>query len=50
MAGKPVLMGIDANSKLGPEWIKNEPNPRSTNGSILAGILERYALIVANGA
>ena len=49
IAGKPIIIGFDANSKLGPEWIKNDPNPQSTNGHILAGILERHALIVANG-
>ena len=49
MAGKSVIIEIDANSKLGPEYIKGDPKQMSQNGRILAGIIERHALVVANG-
>ena len=49
IAGKSVIIGFDANSKLGPEWIKQDPHGQSQNGNILEGILQRHALIVANG-
>ena len=43
-----ILMG-DMNSKLGPDYIKNDPKGISENGIILAGIMERNVLTVANG-
>ena len=43
-----IIMG-DLNSKLGPTFIKNDPNSMSENGTILAGIMERHELIVVNG-
>ena len=49
IAGKTIIMGFDANSKLGPEWITKDPHRQYPNGLILAGILERHAMIVANG-
>ena len=49
LAGKSIVISLDANSKLGPEWIPKDPNIQSPNGLILAGILERHALFVANG-
>ena len=49
IAGKPVIIGFDANSKLGPEWIINDPHSQSPNGEILAGIMRRHALSLANG-
>ena len=49
MAGKSVIVEIDANSKLGTSYIKNDPKPMSANGIILSGILKRHALTVANG-
>ena len=50
LSGKSVIIKMDSNSKLGPEYIKNDPNNMSPNGKILARILERHALIVANGS
>ena len=44
---------MDSNSKLGHEYIPNGPHPislMSLNGKILSAILERHALIVANGS
>ena len=39
----------DMNSKLGSEFISNDPKSMTENGRILAGILERNALTVVNG-
>ena len=49
MAAKSIIIELDANSKLGPEYIEGDPKPMSENGKILSGIIERHALIVANG-
>ena len=43
-----IIIELDANSKLGPEYILNDPKAMSPNGRILGGIVERHALIVAN--
>ena len=40
---------MDANSKIGPEYLKEDPHPQSRNGKLLANNLDRYALIVVNG-
>ena len=40
---------MDSNSKLGSEYIPNDPHPISPNGKILAAIIERHAVVVANG-
>ena len=40
---------MDSNSKLGPQIIQNDPHEQTANGRILAGIVERHGLIVANG-
>ena len=50
LAGKSIILEMDSNSKLGPEFIRNDPNKMSPNGRILSKILERHALIVANGS
>ena len=49
MAGKSILIELDANAKLGPAFIDNNPKPMSSNGQISGGIIERHALTVANG-
>ena len=49
IAGKSIMISLDANSKLGKEWIPKDSHPISQNGRILAGILTRHALVVANG-
>ena len=46
---KSVYVAIDSNCKLGKEYIPNDPHNISKNGKILADIVERNALIVANG-
>ena len=47
--GRSVIVQMDANAKLGPEYIKGDPKSMSGNGRVLAGIMERHVLIVING-
>ena len=49
-AGKSIVIELDANSKLGPEYIPNDPHNMSPNGFLLSGIIKRHALCVANGS
>ena len=49
MLGKSILIEMDANSKLGSEFIPKDPHNQSQNGKILAGIIRRHRLVVANG-
>ena len=49
MLGKSIFLEMDANSKLGPEFILNDPHSQSQNGRILAGIIRPHGLIVVNG-
>ena len=49
LEGKLIIIALDANSKLGKEYIENYPKDQSENGIILAGIIESHALCVANG-
>ena len=41
---------MDANSKLGNEIIKNDPNKMSGNGKTLKSIIDRQALVVVNAS
>ena len=47
--GKSIIMELDANCKLGHDYIASDPKPMSVNGKIMAGIIDRHALCVANG-
>ena len=49
LEGKSIIIEMDSNSKLGPELIHLDPHSQSPNGKLLAGILDRHGLIVANG-
>jgi hypothetical protein len=49
LTGKPVIIEMDANSKLGGKYIPKDPHEITPNGKILAAIIERHALVVANG-
>ena len=40
---------MDANSKLGPEYIPKDTHDMSANGKLLGNIIKRHALVVANG-
>ena len=44
-----VLIEMDANSKLGPELIKNDPHSQTPNGKLLSGIIGIHGLLVING-
>ena len=49
MQGKSMYIEMDSNSKLGPQIIPKDPHCQSANGKILADIISRHGLIVANG-
>ena len=46
---KSLYLALDANCKLGPEYIPGDPNKMSKNGEIMSDIIDRNALIVVNG-
>ena len=50
LAGKSILIQMDANSKLGSKHIKNDPHEMSPNGALLSKIIERHNLTVGNGS
>ena len=49
MGGKAVICEMDANAKLGPNYISGDPHEMTPNGALLSGIIERHALSVGNG-
>ena len=49
MEGKAVFVYMDANSKLGQGYIPKDLHQMSKNGEVLCEIIEKNALIVANG-
>ena len=48
MAGKAVIIELDANSKLGPQLVPGDKHPQSENGRILSEIIRRHGLILGN--
>ena len=48
-SNKSVFLAMDANCKLGSEYIPKDPRKISKNGEILSEIVDRNALIVVNG-
>ena len=48
LAGKSIIIEMDANSKLGPELIPGDIHKQSDNGKILADIIGRHSLIIGN--
>ena len=50
LAGVSVIIELDANSKLGKQYIPNDPHGMSPNGVLLSDIIERHNLIVCNGS
>ena len=48
-AGKSVIFEMDSNSKLGTKFIPGDPYEITPNGKLLALIIERQNLTVANG-
>ena len=49
LAGKSIIIELDANAKLGKKYIPNDPHEISPNGTILATIVERQGIVVGNG-
>ena len=50
LAGKSIIIEADFNSKLGKEFIPNDPHNQSPkNGKTLADIINRQKLVVLNG-
>ena len=49
LAGKSIVIEMDANSKLGPKYIAKDPHEMTPNGLILSRVIDRHALCVANG-
>ena len=49
LQGTSIILEMDSNSKLGSAFIPNDPHQQTSNGKVLAGILQRHNLIVANG-
>ena len=49
LAGKSSIIEADFNSKLGKEHIPNDPHEQDKNGKLLADIIGRQKLCVANG-
>jgi hypothetical protein len=50
MAGKSVIIELDANSKLGPQLIPGDPHNITPNGRLLAAVIERQNLFIVNGS
>ena len=48
-AGKSIVIEMDSNSKLGTKFIPDDPHEITPNGKLLALIIERQNLTVANG-
>ena len=49
VAGKSVIIEMDANSKLGEKYIPGDPHTITPNGKLLAGVIDRQELVVVNG-
>ena len=50
LAGCLVVVAEDANAKLGPTMIKDDPHPMSENGRLLKNMIERQGLVVINSS
>ena len=44
--GKSILIELDANSKLGPQYIPGDMHCQTENGKLLAGIIDRLGLVI----
>ena len=49
LAGNSVIIEADFNSKLGVEFVPNDPHVQDKNGNMLANIIRRQKLCLANG-
>ena len=49
LTGCSVILAMDANCKLGTQYVPGDPKEQTPNGKLLAGIVDRHAMCVANG-
>ena len=49
LLGKSVIIQLDANSKVGSEFIPRDNHIQSLNGALLGGIIARNNLVLVNG-
>ena len=49
LAGKEIIISMDANAKLGKDWIPNDKHSICKNGKFLENILKKHKLVVGNG-
>ena len=49
LAGREVIISMDANAKLGNKWIPKDKHSICENGKLLEKVLIKHALVVANG-
>ena len=49
LAGKEVVVSMDANAKPGKEWILKDKHIICKNGKLLENILKKHHLVVGNG-
>ena len=48
LAGKSVIVELDANSKLGPKYIPGDIHNQSDNGKLLAALIDRHGMVIGN--
>ena len=48
MSNKSIIIQMDANSKLGKEFLPQDSHEQTPNGAALAGVVKRNALVVLN--
>ena len=48
LQGKSIFVEMDSNSKLGPNIVPKDPHNQTQNGKMLADIIDRHGLKVAN--
>ena len=49
LAGTMICIQMDANSKLGSDYVPGDKKPQSKNGRLLANVIDQNNLIVVNG-
>ena len=49
LQGTSIIIEMDSNSKLGENFITNDPHRQTCNGKLLGDIIHRHGLVVANG-
>ena len=49
LQGKSIIIEMDSNSKLGKDFIPEDPHNQTPNGKLLAEIVQKHGLVVTNG-